>query len=107
MKTEVIYFSMAPSVGVVCLMSKMQKAGPGGAMQEAETWSRGIFFQCVKTEVVYFTVAPPIGGVCLVTKTQKRVLVEPGAMQEAETWSRGIFFQCVRTWVVYFQWRHL
>ena len=58
----------------------MRKAGPGGAMQEAETWSRGIFFQCVKTEVVYFSMAPSVGVVGLVAKTQKRVLVEPGDM---------------------------
>ena len=81
MKTGVVYFTVAPSIGVVCLVAKMQKwvlAGPG-ALQEAETWSRGIFFQCVKTGVVYFWMAPSIGVVCLVAETQKRVPLEPGS----------------------------
>ena len=73
---------MAPSIGVVCLVTIMQKRVlvEPGAMQEAETWSRGIFFQCVKTGVVYFWIAPSIGVLCLVAEMQKRVLAEPGAI---------------------------
>ena len=44
-------FSMAPSIGGVCLVTITQKRVlvEPGAMQEADTWSRSIFFQCVKT----------------------------------------------------------
>ena len=90
----VVYFLIAPSIGVVYLVTETGKWAllePGRTLK-VETWSRGIFFQCVKTGVVDLWMAPSIGVVCLVAKTQKWVLVEPGAIQEAETWSRGIFF---------------
>ena len=63
MKTGVAYFLIAPSTEVVCLVADMQKQvlSEPGAIQEAKTWSSGIFFQCVKAGVVYYWMAPSIG----------------------------------------------
>ena len=73
----------APSTGVVCFLAESGKRvlTELGAMEEAETWSIGIFFQCVKTQLAHFRMTPSIGlVVCLVAKTGKWVLTEPGAM---------------------------
>ena len=73
----------APSTGVICFLAESGKLvlTELGAMKEAETWSIGIFFQCVKTWLVHFWMTPSIGVViCLVAKTGKWVLTEPGAM---------------------------
>ena len=77
-----VIFWKAPSIGVVYLVPEtgnLALAEPG-AMWEAETWSIGICYKCVKTWLVYFWIAPSIGVVCLVAQTGKRVLLEPGAM---------------------------
>ena len=61
-----VVFWKAPSIGVVYLVpvtGNLALAEPG-ALLEAEAWSRGIFFKCVKTWLVYFWIAPSIGVVC-------------------------------------------
>ena len=58
----VVAFLKAPSIGVVYLVTETGKWAllePGRTLK-AETWSRGIFFQCVKTWLVYFWIAPSI-----------------------------------------------
>ena len=73
----------APSTGVVCFLAKSGKwlLTELVALEEAETWSIGIYFQCLKTQLVHFWMTPSIGVVvCLVAKTGKWVLTEPGAM---------------------------
>ena len=75
-------FRIAPSIGVVCFLALIGKGGliEPGAMHEAETWSRGIFFQFVKTWLVYFWMAPSIGAVCLLAQIGIWGLIEPGAV---------------------------
>ena len=69
-------------MGVVCLVADTGKwvLTEPGAMLEAETWSKCIFFHCVKTWLVYFRIAPSIGVVYFVADIGKLVLTEPGAI---------------------------
>ena len=96
MKTCVVYFWIALSTGIVCLVTETGKqvVAEPGAMKETETWSRGIFKQCVKTWMVYVRMVPSI---VVVFETGKLVMTEPGSIREAETWPRRIFLQCVKT----------
>ena len=72
-KNVMVYFFMAPSVGVLCLVTETQKRAPTelGTTYRAQTLSVGIFFKARKNGMVYFFVAPSVGVLCSVTETQK------------------------------------
>ena len=76
-----VYFFMAPSVGVLCFVTEMQKRAPTelGSTERAQTLSLGIFFAACKIGMVYSFVVPYVGVLCLVTETQKWAPPELGS----------------------------
>ena len=76
-----ICFAVAPSIGVVYLVTETGNwtLTDLQSTYRAQTWSLGIFFDARKIGGVYFAVAPSKGVAHLVTETIKWALTELGS----------------------------